>query len=113
MCFYQRPRRDFGIGARSYPNTATMSSELQKAARSMGASDSHYERQVGKELNATLVSLDKVQAEGLVVAAKSFFDNHRDRIVALSSQYSVAGVYLWREYVVGGSLWIQLAESHR
>jgi hypothetical protein len=81
-----------------------MSSELQKTARSMGASDSHYERQVGKELNAALVSLSKMRAEGLVVAAKSFFDNHRDRIAALSSQYSVAGVYLWREYVVAGSL---------
>jgi hypothetical protein len=51
----------------------------------MGASDSHYERQVGKDLDAAFVALDKVRAEGLIVAAESCFDSRRDRIVALSS----------------------------
>jgi len=57
-----------------------------------------------QELDEAFAALVKLRADGLVVPGEPFFDSQRNRIVALAAQYSVATIYVWREYVAAGGL---------
>ena len=57
-----------------------------------------------RDLDEAFTSLAKQNASGLVVPNEPFFDNQRDRIVALAARYAVPAIYTIREYVVAGGL---------
>jgi hypothetical protein len=55
-------------------------------------------------LDKAFASLAKLRADALDVTGEPFFDSQRERIVALSARYRIAGCYPWREYVLAGGL---------
>jgi putative ABC transport system substrate-binding protein len=56
----------------------------------------------------------------LVVTADPFFDNHRDKLVALAARHAVPAIYQWREFTAEGGLmsygnslsWVYLGRDH-
>jgi ABC-type uncharacterized transport system substrate-binding protein len=66
--------------------------------------------------NITGMSLRKIGADALIVAAEPFFDSQRDRIVALAARYAVPMIAGLREYVAAGGLMsygASLSDSYR
>jgi putative ABC transport system substrate-binding protein len=57
-----------------------------------------------RDLDEAFAELARLRAGGLVVAGEPFFDSQRDRIVALSAQYTMPAIYTFREYVATGGL---------
>ena len=53
---------------------------------------------------ADVAQLVQLQAGALVVAADTFFNSRRERIVALASRHSVPALYEWREFAEAGGL---------
>ncbi len=86
------------------PSAAIVSKDLEAAARAMGLQLHIIHASTEQDLDAVFANWAKLRADGLVVTSEAFFDSQRERIVALSSQHSVAGIYPWREYVVAGGL---------
>jgi putative tryptophan/tyrosine transport system substrate-binding protein len=86
------------------PNAAFVSKELEAAARAMKVQLQIVHASTAPELDAVFAGWAKLRADGLIVTSEGFFDSQRERIVALSAQHSVAGIYPWREYVVAGGV---------
>ncbi len=98
------------------PNAAIVSKELEAAARAMGLQLHIVHASTERDLDVVFADWAKLRADGLVVTSEGFFDSQRERIVALSSQHSVAGSYPWREYVEAGGLMSygsNLSDSYR
>ncbi len=86
------------------PSAAIVSKQLEDAARAMGLQLNIAHANTEQELDAVFADWPKRHADGLLVTSDAFFDSQRERIVALSTQHSVTGIYPWREYVVAGGL---------
>jgi putative ABC transport system substrate-binding protein len=90
-------------------NPTNPSAETYLKGASAGASVPSIDVRVLKasterDLDEAFTSLAKQNASGLVVPNEPFFDNQRDRIVALAARYAVPAIYTIREYVVAGGL---------
>jgi putative ABC transport system substrate-binding protein len=57
-----------------------------------------------EELERVFSTFSKLRTNALAVAGEPFFDSERERILALSRRYGIAGCYPWREYVLDGGL---------
>ncbi len=86
------------------PGTPFYVNGAAAAGRAQGIEVPVIRAESAATLDEAFVSLAKLRADGLVVPAEAYFDSHRDRIVALSAQHSVAGCYPWREYAEAGGL---------
>jgi ABC-type uncharacterized transport system substrate-binding protein len=56
------------------------------------------------DLDEASRSLSEQGINALIVTGEPFFDSQREKIVALSSRYKIAGCYPWRDYVSAGGL---------
>jgi putative ABC transport system substrate-binding protein len=85
------------------PNAELESKEAQAAARALGIELHVLNASTEDHLGAARDILEKMRAQGLVVAVDPFFDSRPDRLVALSARH-LAASYPWREYVELGGL---------
>ena len=76
----------------------------QEAARAKGVQLPILKAGSEGDIDAAFAHLVQLQAGALVVAADTFFNSRRERIVALASRYAVPAVYEWREFAVAGGL---------
>jgi putative ABC transport system substrate-binding protein len=88
----------------SNPAGKIVSKEAQAAASRLGVEFHVIEASTPEQLNQAFASLSKMGVTALAVTGEPFFDSQRDRIVALSMRYKIAGCYPWREYVTAGGL---------
>jgi putative ABC transport system substrate-binding protein len=88
----------------SNPTSTVVLKEAQDAARSLGIKVHVLEASTVEQLDEVFVSSAKLHLDALAVVGEPFFDSQRDRIVALSARYRLAGCYPWREYVLAGGL---------
>jgi putative ABC transport system substrate-binding protein len=78
--------------------------DVQEAARTKGIQLPIVKAATEGDIDAAFDSLVELHADALLVSADSFFNSHRDRLVALPSRHSVPAIYPWREATAAGGL---------
>lgn len=87
-----------------YPETERSQRELQAGSRSLGVSIDFVTVGADRDLDTAFDALVRKRIDALVVAASPFFNNNRDRLVALSSRHRIPTIYELREFAVAGGL---------
>ena len=78
--------------------------EMQEAARSLGRQLHLLNAGTEGEINVAFATLVEQRVGALVVTADPFFDNHRDKLLALAARHAVPAIYQWREFSAEGGL---------
>jgi putative ABC transport system substrate-binding protein len=87
-----------------YPETERSRQELQAAAARLSVSIQFVSVGPDRDLDNAFGELARKRGDALVVAASTFFNINRDRLVALSARYSIPTIYELREFAVAGGL---------
>jgi putative ABC transport system substrate-binding protein len=96
--------------------TATETTNLDEAARSLGLQLHFVRASTEAEIDATFEALVELRADALIVSADPFFTSRKEQIVALAAAKGMPATYVWREFAeVGGlmSYGSDLADSYR
>jgi putative ABC transport system substrate-binding protein len=88
----------------NFPPAARQLQALEEAARTIGQRLFVSNASNDAELNAGFVLLLQQRVGALLVAASSYFDTRRDRIIAFAAQNRLPAIYQFREYAVAGGL---------
>jgi putative ABC transport system substrate-binding protein len=56
------------------------------------------------EFDGVFATMAERKADGLLVGADPFFNNHRAHLIALAAQYRLPAIYEWRDFAVEGGL---------
>lgn len=86
------------------PATGRVIPEMQEAARLHNVQLSIVKASTEDEIDGAFATLVEQRAGGLVVAADTFLNNRRARIVALATRYSVPAICELREFATDGGL---------
>jgi putative ABC transport system substrate-binding protein len=86
------------------PNLVPLIDEAQRAAKAMDQAMDVIEASVEHELDAAFASFGQRRVKAVVVAADPFFDDRREKLVALSARYSIPAIYQWRQFTEAGGL---------
>jgi putative tryptophan/tyrosine transport system substrate-binding protein len=86
------------------PNAELFSKGAAAAASALGIEIHVLNASTEHGLDVAFAALVKLGAGGLVVPGEPFFDNERERIVALAARYAIPAIYGTRENVVAGGL---------
>jgi len=78
--------------------------DMQEAARAKGVQLIILKAGTESEIDGAFGSLVQLRAGALLVAADSFFNSRREKLVALAARFAVPAIYEWREFVVFGGL---------
>ena len=78
--------------------------DVQDAARANGIKLSVLKAGTESEIETAFVTLVRLQAGALVVAADAFFASRREQLVALASRHAIPTIYEWREFPAVGGL---------
>jgi putative ABC transport system substrate-binding protein len=95
------------IAALLNPNlvtTASQSRDVQAAASALGLEVHVAHASTEGDIEAAFGSIAQKRISGMLVGADAFLFSHRDQLVRLAAQYSIATVYPWREAVLAGGL---------
>jgi putative ABC transport system substrate-binding protein len=87
-----------------YPETERSRQELQAAAARLGVSIQFVSVGADRDLDNAFDELIRNRGDALVVAASTFFNINRDRLVALSARYNIPTIYELREFAAAGGL---------
>jgi putative ABC transport system substrate-binding protein len=100
----------------SNPVTASETTNLKDAARTLGLRAHALEARTPMEIDAAFKTLADLQVGALVVSADTFFTSQRAQIVALAARQGVPAIYVYRLFpAIGGlmSYGPDLADSYR
>jgi putative tryptophan/tyrosine transport system substrate-binding protein len=89
------------------PNSAVaerQTRDVQEAARAKGVQLTILRASTESEIDTAFASLVQLRAGALLVAADSFFNSRREKLVALSARFAVPAIYEWRDFVELGGL---------
>jgi putative ABC transport system substrate-binding protein len=78
--------------------------DLEEGARRAGVRLIIVSTTAESDLEAAFASLVQHRAGALVVSNSPFFNNRRDRIVAMAGRYEVPAIYEFREFATAGGL---------
>jgi putative ABC transport system substrate-binding protein len=78
--------------------------DVQQAARTKGVQLPILKAATESEIDAAFASLVELHAGALLVGPDPFFNDRRERLVALASRHALATSYEWRESVAAGGL---------
>jgi putative ABC transport system substrate-binding protein len=100
----------------SNPSGRLVAQEAHAAGARLGIDHRVVEASTVGQLDEVFASLERERVDALGVMVEPFFDSQRERIIALSTRYKIAGCYPWREYVLAGgfiSYGTNLPDSYR
>jgi putative ABC transport system substrate-binding protein len=86
------------------PPAADQQQALEAATRTIGQRIVIAKASTDAELDAAFATLVRERVGALLIAADSYFDTRRDRIVALAAQHRLPAIYQFRDYAVAGGL---------
>ena len=92
------------------------SADLRKAAASLGLHVEIIHAGSADELDASLGTIARTQADALWVASDAFFASRRGQLIVLSARLGIPTVYSQREVAIAGGLIAygsDVADSHR
>jgi putative tryptophan/tyrosine transport system substrate-binding protein len=78
--------------------------DVQEAARAKGVQLTILKAGTESEIDGAFASIVQLRAGALLVAADSFFNSRREKLVALSARFAVPAIYEWRDFVELGGL---------
>ena len=76
--------------------------DAEEGARRMGVRLVPISAKTEGDFETAFAMLIQQRAEALVVSNDPFFNNHRDRLVALSARFKVPAIYEFREFAAAG-----------
>lgn len=76
----------------------------QEAARTKDVQLHILKAATEAEIDAAFASLPKLKISGLLLGADPFFNNRRERLVALAAHHLIPAIYFWREFAADGGL---------
>jgi putative ABC transport system substrate-binding protein len=85
-------------------DTATETTELQAAARTLGVRLLVLKASDPSEFDAAFVTLVREGAGGIVFGSDAFFGTHIDQLVVLAARYAVPAMYSSRAWAISGGL---------
>jgi putative ABC transport system substrate-binding protein len=80
----------------------TLDGEIPRTARKLGVALPVVEATTAEELDIAFASAAAQHADAIVVFADNVINSHAPRVVALSAQYQLPAIYLFRQFAVGG-----------
>jgi putative ABC transport system substrate-binding protein len=86
------------------PNAERIMQDAEEAARVKGMQLQILKAGTEGEIDAVFATVVQSHAGALVVGGDAFFNNQRERLVALASHHAIPAIYPWREFVEAGSL---------
>jgi putative tryptophan/tyrosine transport system substrate-binding protein len=89
------------------PNSAVaerQTRDVQEAARVKGVQLIILKAGTESEIDGAFGSLVQLRAGALLVAADSFFNSRREKLVALATRFAVPAIYEWRDFAELGGL---------
>jgi putative ABC transport system substrate-binding protein len=87
-----------------FPSADSQLRDVQEAASVIGLKIHLLSGSTEAEIDAVFEMMAREQISAVEVAADPFFDNYRNKLVALARRYSVATMYHFREEAVAGGL---------
>lgn len=78
--------------------------EVESAARSLHVNLQFAAASADADFDPAFSGLVSHHIGSLLIGAEPFFDNHRQRLVALAAQYAIPTMHEWRESVIAGGL---------
>jgi len=88
----------------SFPRADAQSRDVQEAAVRLGVQLVVVRANADWDIEAAFATFVQRRAAALLVCASPFFNNRRDRLVALAARHKLPAVYEWREYAAAGGL---------
>ncbi len=98
------------------PQFASQLRDMRAAASAVGMQLHILRAGTDHEINTAFDSIAQNRISALAVASDSFFNTHRDNLVALAARHAVPAMYSFREYAAAGGLisyGIDLADVYR
>ena len=87
-----------------YLTADTQSRDVQEAAARLGVQLVVLRAHSDEDIEAAFATLVQQHAAALLVGASPFFNNKRDRLVALAAHHGLPAAYEWREFAMVGGL---------
>jgi putative tryptophan/tyrosine transport system substrate-binding protein len=78
--------------------------EVKKAVRRLGLSAEAVDVGRGRDFDDAFATFVRERAGALIVAASTFFNLNRDRLVALAARHNIPTIYELREFAEAGGL---------
>ena len=100
----------------THPYADAMLRDAEEAARRMGVRIVPLSAQTEDDFETAFAMLVQRRADALVVSNSPFFNNRRDRLVALAARFKVPAIYEFREFAAAGGLMSygsSLADAYR
>jgi putative tryptophan/tyrosine transport system substrate-binding protein len=88
----------------SSPTSERQLLDIQEAARHLNLAIHVLRANTDREIDLAFETITQQRIPALVVAASSFFDTRRDRLVALTARNAVPTMFQFREFVEAGGL---------
>ena len=86
------------------PNAATLSRELQAAARTLGLQLHVLHASAEGDFDIVFATLLKLRAGALVIGSDPFFNSRSEQLAALAIRHAVPTVYQYRAFAAAGGL---------
>ena len=86
------------------PNTEPDTTEVQKAARTLGLQLQILSASTEGELDTVFAAIVVRDDSALLVNTDPFFDSRRDQLVALAAHRAIPAIYAWRDFPAAGGL---------
>jgi putative tryptophan/tyrosine transport system substrate-binding protein len=99
--------KDAEIGVLVDPNYIDLADQIQeveRTARALGRAVRIVHAGADNELDAAFAKLSELRVGGIVVTGSPFFNNRRDRLLALSAHFGGPVIYENREFTAAGGL---------
>jgi putative tryptophan/tyrosine transport system substrate-binding protein len=99
--------KDAEIGVLADPNYIDLADQIQeveRTARALGRAVRIVHAGADNELDAAFAKLSELRVGGIVVTGNPFFNNRRDRLLALSARFGGPVIYENREFTAAGGL---------
>src|SRR5205823_1538358 len=81
------------------PGAEADANDVSAAVSVLGVKSHVLNASKDSDLDTVFTILDTLRIGALLVISDPFFDTQRNRIVALSARYRIAGSYAWRDFV--------------
>jgi putative ABC transport system substrate-binding protein len=86
------------------PNVESQLRDVREAAQRMGVEVIAFNANAEGEFEGIFATMEKRQADALLVAGDPFFNSRRAHLIALAAQHRVPAIYEWREFALDGGL---------
>jgi ABC-type uncharacterized transport system substrate-binding protein len=87
-----------------FPPSDSIANEVERAARALGRQLVVLKTSSEHDIDAAFATMLQIQARGLLVGARPFFNSRRNQIVALTARHAIPAIYEFRDSAQAGGL---------